>query len=64
VTIWNPHGNTFKPKGAQGLKNGYATSKGVFTMPVEEMVRVFRGLVYETDRKAMGRRGNISDRRK
>jgi hypothetical protein len=33
-------------------------------MPVEEMVRVFRGLVYESDRKAMGRRGNISDRRK
>jgi hypothetical protein len=48
VTLWNPHGNTFRPKGEAGLKTGYATRAGVFTVPVVEFVQVFRGVAYET----------------
>lgn len=49
VTIWNPHGNTFKPKGEAGLKNGWPTRGGKFEMSLADMTRVFRGFVYETD---------------
>lgn len=49
VTIWNPHGNTFKPKGEAGLKNGWPTRGGKFEMSLTDMTRVFRGFVYETD---------------
>jgi hypothetical protein len=48
VTLWNPHGNAFRPKGAPGLTTGYPTAGGVFTLPVAEFVQVFRGLTVET----------------
>ena len=32
--IWNPHGNTHKPKGPPGLANGYPTDDGHFSMPL------------------------------
>lgn len=47
LTIWNPHGNTFTPKGPVGLKNGYATKAGIFRMPVNEFVQVFRDVFIE-----------------
>ena len=53
VTVWNPHGNTFKPKGEEGLANGYVTKGGIFHMQVPDLVRVFRGLVWETDKPAV-----------
>ncbi len=53
VTIWNPHGNSFKPKGPPGLEHGYPTRGGRFDMPLAEVARVFRGFVYETDRPAV-----------
>src|SRR5262249_45338878 len=34
ITLWNPHGNDFKPKGAEGFEFGYARKDGVFTMPL------------------------------
>ncbi|OWK43731.1 hypothetical protein [Fimbriiglobus ruber] len=49
VTLWNPWGNTFDPKGPAGLKNGYPTKGGVCTMPLMEFVQVYRTLFYETD---------------
>ncbi|MDB5307600.1 MAG: hypothetical protein JWO38_1802 [Gemmataceae bacterium] len=55
VTLWNPWGNTFGPAGAAGPKHGYPTKKGRFTMPVDEFVRVFGVLFYETDAPAPGR---------
>lgn len=48
VDLWNPHGNTFRPKGTPGLENGYPTAGGRFTMPLEELGRVFNGIVFET----------------
>jgi hypothetical protein len=48
VEVWNPHGNTFRPKGDTGLKNGYPTKAGRFTMPLRDFVRAFAGVSYET----------------
>ena len=52
VTVWNPHGNTFAPKGPAGPKAGYATARGVFALPAAEFVELFEAVVVETaDRK-------------
>lgn len=56
VSIWNPHGNTFKPKGEPGLSNGYPTAGGRFELPVTEFARIFRGLTVETDKAPAPRR--------
>lgn len=50
LTLWNPHGNTFRPKGDPGLEAGYATRAGVFTVPIDDFVRIFTGVTIETDR--------------
>ena len=47
VTLWNPHGQAFTPKGPAGLANGYPTKDGVFRLPVEEWVVQFSGFAYE-----------------
>jgi hypothetical protein len=47
LRIWNPHGNTFRPKGEPGLKFGYPTAAGVFEVPVVEFVQIFRGVSFE-----------------
>ncbi len=47
VRLWNPHGNNFKPKGEPGLKNGYETRDGLFTIPLADFVRIFNGVSYE-----------------
>lgn len=41
VTLWNPHGNSFRPKGSPGLKNGYPTKDGRFTLPITEAASIF-----------------------
>lgn len=53
VKIWNPHGNSFKPKGEPGLENGYPTKGGLFKVPTADLVRIFRGIVWETDKPAV-----------
>jgi hypothetical protein len=50
VTVWNPHGNSFRPRGDAGLSNGYVTKSGVFEIPMRDFVRVFNGVTLETDR--------------
>lgn len=47
VKLWNPHGGTFKPKGAEGLENGYPQADGIFQMPVAEFVQQFSGMAFE-----------------
>lgn len=47
VRIWNPHGNSFKPKGEAGLRTGYPTKDGFFTVPLADFVRIFGGMSYE-----------------
>lgn len=47
VKLWNPHGNTFKPKGPPGLTNGYPTTNGLFTMPLTEFTNQFARVILE-----------------
>ncbi len=49
LTIWNPHGNDFKPTGSAGLENGYLTEKGTFRVPFDEAAQCFCCLVFETN---------------
>lgn len=49
LQLWNPHGNTFTPKGQKGLQHGYPTKAGRFSMPVADFVRVFSSCAIETD---------------
>jgi hypothetical protein len=49
IELWNPHGNTFHPKGDPGLEHGYETKAGVFKVPTSEFVKIFESLVIETD---------------
>lgn len=47
LTLWNPGGLTFKPKGPDGLANGYPTKDGVFRLPVPDWVAQFTGFACE-----------------
>ncbi len=48
IALWNPHGQTFTPKGTPGLENGYPTRDGRFAMPLTDFMQVFAGLAFET----------------
>jgi hypothetical protein len=50
VTIFNPWGNQFTPKGPPGLANGYPTQHGQFTVPLDHLMQFVTQLVYETDK--------------
>jgi hypothetical protein len=50
VHLWNPHGNTFKPKGEPGKMNGYPTKGGRFDVPLAEFATIFRGVAIETEK--------------
>ena len=52
LTLWNPHGNQFAPKGTPGIEHGYPTKAGLFTLPIADFVRIFGGVIYETDAPA------------
>lgn len=52
VTIWNPHANTFKPKGEPGLTNGYVTERGQFTLPLTEAYQFYGSFTFETTEPA------------
>ena len=49
VVVWNPHGNTFKPKGPPGLENGYPTEFGIFKVPMKDFIQIFGALEIELD---------------
>jgi hypothetical protein len=49
IALWNPHGQTFTPKGPAGVGTGYPTKDGRFRMPLPEFAAVFGGLAFETD---------------
>jgi hypothetical protein len=48
VTVWNPHGRSRKVDGEPGLHHGYATTKGVFALPLREFVQAFSSMAWET----------------
>jgi hypothetical protein len=52
LTIWNPHGQTFKPKGPDGLQNGYTTTHGEFHVPLKEAYSFFTEFYFETGEPA------------
>lgn len=41
VTLWNPWGKDFQPEGGSGLRTGYETKQGKFTLPLSDFVRIF-----------------------
>jgi hypothetical protein len=47
VRLWNPHGQNFQPAGPSGPDFGYATTNGVFQIPLEQWVRQFSGMAFE-----------------
>lgn len=51
VSFWNPMSNLFKPKGAPGLENGYATSYGHFECPLTDTVQWFGSFTIEQNEK-------------
>jgi hypothetical protein len=55
VHVFNPWGNNVTPDGPPGLVNGYVIRDGHFDVPVDEFVRIFGGVGYETDQQAMPR---------
>ncbi len=50
VSIFNPWGNNFTPKGAPGPANGYPTQRGLFTVPLDQFQQVFTRVFYESDK--------------
>ena len=48
VRLWNPHGNFFKPKGPDSLKNGYTTKAGQFNIPLQELLAIYKRVIIET----------------
>jgi hypothetical protein len=48
VTFWNPFGNGYTPKGPPGLKHGFVTSHGRFSMTLPEAVMWFGSFSMET----------------
>jgi len=50
VRMFNPWGNTFTPKGAAGMVNGYPTQYGIFDIPLADFLKVFSGFNYESDK--------------
>jgi hypothetical protein len=50
ITVWNPWGSKFEPKGPSGLRNGYAMVNGVFHMPVRDFTLTFGAIYFQTSR--------------
>jgi hypothetical protein len=53
VTLWNPWGNDFQPKGPEGEIYGFKRVHGVFKIPFPVLYREFTALHLETTRLAI-----------
>ncbi len=51
LTIWNPHGQNFTPKGEPGIANGYPTAHGVFKVPLAQAYQFYSSFYFETANK-------------
>ncbi|HWA99310.1 MAG TPA: hypothetical protein VG713_12495, partial [Pirellulales bacterium] len=49
VAFWNPIGSNYTPKGPPGLKHGFVTHHGCFSMPLTDAVMWFGSFSIETD---------------
>lgn len=52
ITMWNPRGTNFAPTGAPSISNGYPMTNGRWTMPLNDFVQVFSGIVVENNNTA------------
>jgi hypothetical protein len=52
VTVWNPWGQHFEPKGPEGPTHGFATRHGVFQVPVSTLYHQFSTVHIETTEPA------------
>ena len=50
VTLWNPHGGKFSPKGPANVKNGYPQQDGILKVPVPDFVQQFSGMAFEASK--------------
>lgn len=48
VTVMNPWGNHFEPKGDAGMMHGYATKGGKFDVPLRDFIAIFESVSYQT----------------
>jgi hypothetical protein len=47
IRLWDPHGDTFVPKGEAGSAHGYPRQDGLFAMPLPVFARQYGGLAFE-----------------
>jgi len=52
VTIRDPHGQDFNPKGSPGIENGYPVKSGIFKAPLTEAVQFMAGFAVAQDTPA------------
>jgi len=52
VTLWNPWGNHFQPKGSEGAEHGFATEHGLFQIPLKTLYQHFSTVHLETTGRA------------
>jgi hypothetical protein len=50
VTVWNPWGNDYTPKGPAGIENGFVTKHGVFRVPLTTLYEQFSSFHLETSK--------------
>jgi hypothetical protein len=48
VTMWNPWGHSFKPRGPEGVEYGFSTEHGTFRLPLTTLCEQFSVLQLET----------------
>ena len=53
ITLWNPWGNKFTPKGPDGPEFGYTTEHGIFHVPLTEFYNHFSSTLIETNKKPL-----------
>jgi hypothetical protein len=52
VTVWNPWGQHFQPKGPEGAEHGFVTEHGIFHLPLTTMYKQFSTVHLETTERA------------
>jgi hypothetical protein len=50
VTLWNPWGNKLEPKGPDGIKFGYSTVSGVFSVSLKDFLKLYETLLNQTNK--------------
>jgi hypothetical protein len=61
VTVRDPHGQNFTPAGSPNLINGYVVRRGIFQIPVPEIVRLMSGFAFALDKPSLAKGYPSSD---